>query len=569
MLLCEKYFFYEKIRGKREVRMGRKKVESDSNIAVHYIRVSTDDQARDPENLDRQKAICGGLSAKQNHKVIRVFVDPGESARTSNRPEFQAMLAFCRDRKNKVRYVVVQDLSRFARNLFDQAAAIAELRKIGIVLLSVYESNIDDTAAGQLAANIFGAFNQYFSDAHSEKQKARSRQAAASGRYPRSAIIGYINVRDEQGARIDQDSVRAPFILRGFCLIKTRLYKVVEVLRILNKEGFTTRKGHLVSGPTFHNMLRNPFYAGWIRVVADPSFEPVRGLHRPIVDQATFDEVQNILDGKKPARGKKLSFNPLFPLRHSTLCAGCGTPITGAPCRSHTGQTYPRYWCRNPKCYSVRQNKLSLESDFVAFLRTIHVDEDIAAEFQTVAAQIWKERQGNFEQQAEVLAVELEQEKKLKGGMVRLLALGKVTQVDYDQANADSAIKIADLTEQLRVAEANRGQAKSFSVFAKLLLVDFGKAWMIAGPEERARVQNLLFEDGLIYSQKNAFLNPSNSSIFNTLGHISSQKSCVVEAAGVEPASEKTVNRERSCFFRSHLSRSECLQRTKTHSPPA
>jgi len=43
----------------------------------------------------------------------------------------------------------------------------------------------------------------------------------------------------------------------------------------------------------------------------------------------------------------------------------------------------------------------------------------------------------------------------------------------------------------------------------------------------------------------------------------------MVEAAGVEPASEKTVNRELSCFFRSHLSRSECLQRTKTHSPPA
>ena len=32
----------------------------------------------------------------------------------------------------------------------------------------------------------------------------------------------------------------------------------------------------------------------------------------------------------------------------------------------------------------------------------------------------------------------------------------------------------------------------------------------------------------------------------------------MVEAAGVEPASETTVDRERSCFFRSHLSRSEC-----------
>jgi hypothetical protein len=31
----------------------------------------------------------------------------------------------------------------------------------------------------------------------------------------------------------------------------------------------------------------------------------------------------------------------------------------------------------------------------------------------------------------------------------------------------------------------------------------------------------------------------------------------MVEAVGVEPTSEKTSSRERSCFFRSHLSRSE------------
>jgi hypothetical protein len=72
------------------------------------------------------------------------------------------MLAYCRTHRSKVRYVVVQDLSRFARNNQDQAQTISELGRIGVLLRSTYESNIDETAAGRLAANIFGTFNQYF-----------------------------------------------------------------------------------------------------------------------------------------------------------------------------------------------------------------------------------------------------------------------------------------------------------------------------------------------------------------------------------------------------------------------
>jgi hypothetical protein len=45
-----------------------------------------------------------------------------------------------------------------------------------------------------LSANIFGTFNQYHSDALSEKMRGRTRQSAAAGRFPWRAPIGYINV---------------------------------------------------------------------------------------------------------------------------------------------------------------------------------------------------------------------------------------------------------------------------------------------------------------------------------------------------------------------------------------
>ncbi len=51
--------------------------------------------------------------------IVRIFTDPGESARSADRPEFQRMLAFCRAHRQEVGYVVVYDLSRFARNVGD------------------------------------------------------------------------------------------------------------------------------------------------------------------------------------------------------------------------------------------------------------------------------------------------------------------------------------------------------------------------------------------------------------------------------------------------------------------
>jgi DNA invertase Pin-like site-specific DNA recombinase len=65
--------------------------------------------------------------------------------------------------------VQVQDLSRFARSLKDQANTIATLEAIGIEVKSVMEPNIGQSAAGKMAANIYGTFNQFFSDSLSEK----------------------------------------------------------------------------------------------------------------------------------------------------------------------------------------------------------------------------------------------------------------------------------------------------------------------------------------------------------------------------------------------------------------
>ncbi len=47
--------------------------------------------------------------------------------------------------------------------------------------------------------------------------------------------------------------------------------------------------------------------------------------------------------------------------------------------------------------------------------------------------------------------------------------------------------------------------------------MDIAGAWQIAGPEQRQRVQNLLFQDGLHYVPNSDILNRCSSSLFSCL----------------------------------------------------
>jgi hypothetical protein len=91
-----------------------------------------------------------------------------------------------------------------------------------------------------------------------------------------------------------------------------------------------------------------------------------------------------------------------------------------------------------------------------------------------------------------------------------------------------------DLEEKLRSLASARATADSFVRFAELQLADFANIWRRANPEQRERVQNLLFQGGLDYSRELGFLNRSKSSLFCALQTIDFHKSRLVEATGVE-----------------------------------
>jgi len=500
---------------------------------VIYLRVSYDEQV-DPVNIGNQEQKCRCYCNQKGINVLQAFIDPGESARTADRPEFQRMLAFCKAHRREVGYVVVQDLSRFARNNRDQAQFISELTANGVKLCSVYEPNVDDTAAGKLAANIHGTFNQYFSDALSEKMKDRMRAAVMAGRFPWPAPIGYLNdSKTRTGANLIPDPERAPHIRKAFELMATGNYKKTTVLKIVTEDGLRTRKGKKLSAQTFEETLKKPVYCGYI--MASCLDAPVKASHEPLVSEGLFRTVQDVLSGNRLSIAPKRRSNPEFPLKCFVRCSACGTPLTGGfATGKNKSHKFRYYWCRQPGCRAVFVRGEALEELFVEHLRALQPDEELVSDFLRTAEESWKQQRGDAEANAVKLKGQLEEQKRMKSELLRAKLRGEVTQADYAQANAELNAEGFLLAEKIAVNSEDRSFG-GFIRFGKAAMADFVKAWQRATGDQKSGVQTLVFQDGLLYSSESRKFEHLNPHLFSIVAGGSSNSGWLASPTGFEP----------------------------------
>src|SRR4026209_1857948 len=126
--------------------------------AVIYVRVSTKEQTENL-SLPTQLRACEEYCRRQGYEILERFHEEGESAKTTDRSQLQALLKYCRTHKSKVHFVVVYNLTRFAREKYDHFALRAHLKSLGISLRSATEP-IDDTSTGKLMEGGLASFAQ-------------------------------------------------------------------------------------------------------------------------------------------------------------------------------------------------------------------------------------------------------------------------------------------------------------------------------------------------------------------------------------------------------------------------
>ena len=108
---------------------------------------------------------------RQGYEILDRFHEEGESAKSTDRSQLQNLLTYCRLNKGRVHFVVVFNLTRFARDKYDHFALRSHLQSLGISLRSATEP-IDDTSTGKLMEGVLAPFAQFDNDVRLERGPA-------------------------------------------------------------------------------------------------------------------------------------------------------------------------------------------------------------------------------------------------------------------------------------------------------------------------------------------------------------------------------------------------------------
>ncbi len=93
----------------------------------------------------------------------------------------------------------------------------------------------------------------------------------------------------------------------------------------------------------------------------------VQGQHEPIVSEALFYDVQDILTGRKKAQRTKLTVDEALPLRGYLICPKCGKMLTGSASKGCKQKYYHYYHCSS-SC-GVRYNASKANEEIVYEIR--------------------------------------------------------------------------------------------------------------------------------------------------------------------------------------------------------
>ena len=136
-------------------------------MKIGYIRVSTAEQ-----NTIRQETLMEALG------VDEIYMDK-VSGKNTNRPELQKMLHYVR----KGDTVIVESISRFARNTKDLLELVEQLTAKEVEFISQKESIDTSTPAGKFMLTIFAAVAELEREYILQRQREGIAEAKKQGKY--------------------------------------------------------------------------------------------------------------------------------------------------------------------------------------------------------------------------------------------------------------------------------------------------------------------------------------------------------------------------------------------------
>ena len=335
--------------------------------AAIYVRVSTQYQV-DRASLPVQRSeLVNYAKYALDIPDFVIFEDAGYSAKNTDRPDYQQMMA--RIRTGEFSHLLVWKIDRISRNLLDFAAMYSELKQLGVVFVSKNEQFDTSSAMGEAMLKIILVFAELERNMTAERVSAVFLSRANDGIWNGGKVpFGYAYDKQTKTFSILEDEAKT---VRLIYALYESSKSLVTVSKALNERGIKTRSGSEWSPTTVHAMLSNPFYSGTYRYNYRNESDPhhhvpkkkedwilVKNHHPAIVSPEHQASVELILASKSYGKNQTYQRKNIHAFAGLLTCGYCGSTMAATIDRARADGWRPSvYICSRRRMSNDCQNK--------------------------------------------------------------------------------------------------------------------------------------------------------------------------------------------------------------------
>ena len=338
-------------------------------ITALYERLSHDDELQGESNsITNQKRYLEDYAAQHGFTNIVHYTDDGISGTRFDRPGFQSMMAAVE--AGEIAVICVKDMSRFGRDYLQVGIYMELLRKNGVRLIALND-NVDTDKGDDEFAPFRNIMNEWYARDISKKVRAGFQARNLAGKHTSSSVpYGYLKSASDKNQWVI-DPVAAPIVRRIFRLTLEgkgpyQISKILSEDRVEipayhhQKLGIGLWKTREIPDPynwtssTIVHMLTNSSYLGHTcnfktrkhfkdkksHYVDQDQWTIIENTHEAIIDQETYDKVQQLRSG---IRRYPDGWGETHPLSGLLYCADCGSVMYIH--RVNNGKRIPQFTC--------------------------------------------------------------------------------------------------------------------------------------------------------------------------------------------------------------------------------
>ena len=458
--------------------------------AVVYTRVSSQEQANNNGSLDVQLKYCNDFCKANNLTIREYFGGTFESAKTDGRKEFQRMLEYVRKQKS-ISHIIIFNYDRFSRTGSGAAQLSEQLRSEGIILKSVTQDIDTSTAAGRLQENFFHMINNFDNSAKSDRTKINTREVMMKGFWPYAPPLGYKNNKAKHRACYHEYVVteEGQALKKAFILKAEGKHSNREIIDLLNAKGVG------ITAKNIRWILSNPFYAGYVtgKLVEG---KLIKGKHPALIDLKTFLKANELLQHSTGAGIPKEFRHEEVPLKVFAKDEVSGSTFTGYKTK---GNWYYKTKA-SPTPVNVRADELN--SLFVDSLKEYEYNKGHKAKLMKLIATSLKEQMAEAIADTKLLKKQITEKQAQFDKVEEGFILGNISKELYDKYSDKYKKELADLAQKTNQSGFDGSNLENSVEKCLKIAENLSSAWLEAKYENKQRLQQLVFPEGVVYSKK-------------------------------------------------------------------